>query len=221
MGVNCHKMRETRIWLPCLSYWFSVIYEEICLLKLISTPPHSTNRIVELTTLLASSCRLRYKSLIFNQYKHSPNNKSGKFRREKMRRFLGVCTFLRTFILRLDSTKSDKMRCWNLWKAKSGLRSTFGIPPNTHPPHKRGILAFYRYIIKISTKCVWFCVRLSNTSRAYKNDDKELRPQKTEELIQIYTFCASIPTTERRKWLPETEFFMFTEDMPLHAQNNL
>ena len=95
------------------------------------------------------------------------------------------------------------MRCWNLWKAKSGLRSTFGIPPNTHPPHKRGILAFYRYIIKISTKCVWFCVRLSNTSQAYKNDDKELRPQKTEELVQIYTFCVSIPTTERRNWLPK------------------
>lgn len=160
-----------------------------------------------LTILLVPSCRRRYKSLIFNQYKHSPNNKNGKFRREKMRYFSGLCTFLCTFILRLDSTKIDKMRCWNFWKVKSGLRSTLGITPNTLPPRKRGILAFYRYIIKISTKCVWFCVRLSNTFRAYKNDDKELRPQKTEELVQIYTFCASYATTERRKWLPETWYF--------------
>ena len=153
-----------------------------------------------LTTLLVPSCRRRYKSLIFNQYKHSPNNKSGKFRREKMRCFSGLCTFLCTFILRLDSTKLDKMRCWNFWKVKSGLRSTLGITPNTLPPRKRGILAFYRYIIKISTKCVWFCVRLSNTSRAYKNDDKELRPQKTEEHVQIYTFCASYASDKRTKW---------------------
>ena len=121
-------------------------------------------------------------------------------------RFWGLCTFLCTFILRLDSTKLDKMRCWNFWKVKSGLRSTLGITPNTLPPRKRGILAFYRYIIKISTKCVWFCVRLSNTSRAYKNDDKELRPQKTEELLQIYTFCTSYASCERIKRLLETFF---------------
>ncbi len=54
-----------------------------------------------------------------------------------------------------------------------------------------------------------------------KQDQKSAVYCSLSQVVQIYTFCASYATTERREWLPETELFMFTEDMPLHAQNNL